>query len=660
MRESEAQNKRVEQLREELNYHNKMYYDMDSPEIEDYEYDKLLRELIEIENLHPQLKTADSPTQRVGGKADVKFQSVSHAVPMESLQDAFSLGELQAFDRRVKDICPSATYVVEPKIDGLSVSLEYEDGTFVRGSTRGDGLTGEDVSANLKTIRSIPLKLNKNIEKIVVRGEVYMPHSALEKLIRQQELNEEKIFKNPRNAAAGSLRQKNSEITAKRGLDIFVFNIQLILGEQLKGHKQSLDYLKELGFKTVPFYNEYESIEDATKEIERIGEIRGTLPFDIDGAVLKVNDFEQRVALGSTSKFPKWAIAFKYPPEEKNTKLIDIEINVGRTGVLTPTAILEPVFIAGSTVGRATLHNQDFITQKDIRVGDTVIIRKAGDIIPEVTKVVEHANNSEPYFLPQACPSCGERVFREEGEAALRCKNPECPAQLLRILIHFCSKNAMDIDGLGEAILSNLVDIGYLKTPTNIYELTEEKMKDLERSGEKSANNLINAIENSKNNDLSRLIYAFGIRHVGQKAAQLLAEHFKTMQAVMSASFEEIVAIEGFGDIMAQSVVDFFSLPESRKMVDEMSKYGLNMKSLKTVEDDRFAGKTFVLTGTLSNYTRSQASEIIEKFGGKVSSSVSKKTGYVLSGEEAGGKLTKAEQLGVKIISESNFEEMIK
>ncbi len=660
MQDFEAQRAKSEHLRELLNYHNRMYYVYDSPEIEDFEYDKLMNELIEIESKYPELILPDSPTQRVGGNADGLFSPVAHTIPMESLQDAFSKEEVLAFDKKVRELAPNATYIVEPKIDGLSVSLEYENGLFSRGSTRGDGLTGEDVSANLRTVRSIPLKLSKNIEQIEVRGEVYMPHDAFEKLVEQQELNEEKTFKNPRNAAAGSLRQKNSKITAKRGLDIFVFNIQRINGAELLSHKQSLDYIKELGFKTIPFYNEYKTIEEAIVEIDRIGSIRGTLPFDIDGAVIKVNSFEERRALGSTSKFPKWAIAFKYPPEEKQTELVDIEINVGRTGVLTPTAILEPVLVAGSTVGRATLHNQDFIAEKDIRIGDTVIIRKAGDIIPEVLCVVEHSAESKPYNIPSVCPSCGEKVLREEGEAAVRCLNPECPAQLLRVLIHFCSRDAMDIDGLGDAILKSLVDAGYINTPADIYSLNEEQLITLESFREKKVSNLLNAIEASKENDLSRLIYALGIRNVGQKAAKLLAERFGTMQALIAANAADISSIEGFGDIMAQSVVDFFSLNQSRELIDSFEKQGINMNSLKTAGDNRFNGLTFVLTGALSAYTRDDATEIIESMGGKVSSSVSKKTSYVLAGEDAGSKLTKAQALGVKIIDENQFIEMIK
>lgn len=660
MSEFERSSKRAKELRDLLNYHSHKYYVEDNPEIEDFEYDKMMRELSDIEDKFPELVTPDSPTRRVGGSADGQFTPVEHAVRMESLQDAFSLDELRAFDKRVKEVEPNATYVVEPKIDGLSVSLEYENGVFKRGSTRGDGVIGEDVSANLCTVGSIPLRLKRELDEIEVRGEVYMPREVFMKLVERQENNEEKPFKNPRNAAAGSLRQKDPKITAKRHLDIFVFNIQRINGKVLTGHKQSLDYIKELGFKTIPFYTPCTNIEDAIKEVERIGDIRGTLPFDIDGAVIKVDSFEQREALGSTSKFPKWAIAFKYPPEEKQTKVVDIEINVGRTGVLTPTAVFEPVMVAGSLISRATLHNQDFISEKDIRIGDTVTIRKAGDIIPEVLNVVEHSGASLPYVMPSVCPSCGAKVVREEGEAAVRCLNTDCPAQLLRNLIHFCSRDAMDIEGLGESNIELFVNSGLIKTPADIYALKQEQIVPLERMAEQSANNLVAAINESKKNDLSKLVFALGIRHVGQKAAKLLSERFGTMTALMNASFDEIMTIDGFGAIMAKSVVEYFNMPESIELIDKLMAAGLNMKSLKEVKDMRFAGKTFVLTGTLPTYKRSEAAEIIESFGGKTASSVSKKTDFVLAGEEAGSKLQKANDLGIKVISEDEFREMIK
>ena len=650
---------RAEELTRIIEYHSDRYYNQDAPEIEDFEYDMLMQELIRLEESYPELITPTSPTHRVGGKADGQFEPVEHKVVMESLQDGFSAEDIRDFDARVRSVVANPVYVVEPKIDGLSVSLEYENGEFVRGSTRGDGRIGEDVTANLRTVRTIPLKINTPLPFIEVRGEVYMSHEVFLSLVEEQELNEEKPFKNPRNAAAGSLRQKNPKITAKRKLDIFVFNIQQIEGHELSEHKQSIDYIKSLGFNTVPFYNTFDSIEGALGEIDRIGQIRGELPFDIDGAVIKVNDFAQREALGSTSKFPKWAIAYKYPPEEKETTLIDIEVNVGRTGVLTPTGVFEPTTLAGTTVSRATLHNQDFINELGIQIGDRVIIRKAGDIIPEVLRVTEHKSDSV-YRLPEVCPSCGAPVSRDEDEAAIRCNNPDCPAQLLRVLIHFCSRDAMDIDGLGEALLKIFADRELIKTASDIYNLKREDIACIEGLGEKSADNLINAIEKSKENDLSKLIFALGIRHVGQKAGKLLADNFGNMDAVMSASEEDVSAIEGFGGIMAKSVVDYFSMPESRKLIEELKSAGLNMNSLREIKDERFSGKTFVLTGTLTQYKRSEASAIIESFGGKTASSVSKKTTYVLAGEDAGSKLKKANELGVTVISEEEFGEMIK
>ncbi len=661
MNDYEVKKNRAEQLRKELNHHIYRYYVENENDIEDYEYDMLMRELKSIEEEYPELLTADSPTHRVGGTADKNmFSSVTHIVKMESLQDAFDKSEVLDFDRKVKEVCPDATYVVEPKIDGLSVSLEYSNGVISRGSTRGDGVTGEDITANLKTVRSIPLAIKEKLPFIEVRGEVYMPKEKFFEIVKKQELNEEKPFKNPRNAAAGSLRQKDPKITSQRGLDIFIFNIQQIDGKDLQTHKQSLDYIKSLGFKTIPFYNEFDNIDDVMKELDRIGSIRGTLPYDIDGAVIKVNRFDQREKLGSTAKCPKWALAWKYPPEEKKTKLIDIEINVGRTGVLTPTAVFEPVLVAGSTVSRATLHNEDFINEKGIRIGDTVVIRKAGDIIPEVLEVSEHAENSEPYKMPDTCPSCGEKVTREAGEAAIRCNNPDCPTQLLRMLIHFCSRDAMDIEGLGDANLELLVNEGMLKTAADIYKLDFDKVAEFERLGKKSAENLKRAVEKSKENDLGKLIFALGIRHIGQKAAKLLADRFSDMDGIISASKEEILSIDGYGEIMAESVTDFFSHPQAVELINDLKAAGVNMRSEKKVIDNRFEGKTFVLTGTLSRFTRTQASEVIETYGGKTSSSVSKKTDYVLAGEAAGSKLQKAQDLGVKIISEDEFAAMIK
>lgn len=651
--------KRAEKLRKDLNYYSYRYYVDNENDIDDYEYDMMMRELKAIEEEYPELITPDSPTRRVGGEATNMFESVAHTVKMESLQDAFSFDEIRDFDRRVKDAVTSATYVVEPKIDGLSVSLEYRDGVFVRGSTRGDGSVGEDITANLRTVRAIPLRLKTDLPFIEVRGEVYMPHSVFHKLVEEQELNEEKPFKNPRNAAAGSLRQKNPKITAKRKLDIFVFNVQQIDGHSLSNHKQSLDYLKELGFKTIPFYTEFKNIDGAIDELKRIADIRYTLPFDIDGAVIKVNDFEKRRILGSTAKFPKWAIAFKYPPEEKETKLLSIEVNVGRTGVLTPTAVFSPVLIAGSTVSRATLHNEDFIKEKGICIGDTIIIRKAGDVIPEVVSVKEHIPDAVPYRMPEICPSCGAKAVREDGEAAIRCNNPDCPAQLLRMLIHFCSRDAMDIEGLGDALLNKLVEQNMIKTAADIYSLDFDKIAEMDKMGKKSAGNLKKAIEKSKENDLSKLVFALGIRHVGAKAAKLLSDNFRDIDSIMNSSAEDISKIDGFGLVMAQSVVDFMSMPQSQKLIADLKAAGVNMKAEDTHIDNRFSGKTFVLTGTLTKYTRSEASRIIENYGGKASSSVSKKTDYVLAGEAAGSKLAKATELGVKIINEDEFAEMI-
>ena len=661
MSDYDIKKERAQQLRKELNHHIYRYYVENENDISDYEYDMLMRELKGIEEEYPDLLTADSPTHRVGGSADsTMFQSVTHIVRMESLQDAFDKSEVYDFDKRVKQVCPDATYVVEPKIDGLSVSLEYSNGIISRGSTRGDGDVGEDVTANLKTVRTIPLAINEKLPFIEVRGEVFMPREKFLEIVKNQELNDEKPFKNPRNAAAGSLRQKDPKITSTRGLDIFVFNIQQIDGKELTTHKESLDYIKSLGFKTVPFYNEFDSIEDVIKELDRIGSIRGTLPFDIDGAVIKVNRFDHRELLGSTAKFPKWALAWKYPPEEKETTLVDIEINVGRTGVLTPTAVFKPVLVAGSTVSRATLHNEDFIKEKDVRIGDTVVIRKAGDIIPEVLRVSKHADGSLPYEMPKFCPSCGAPVTRENDEAAIRCNNPDCPAQLLRNLIHFCSRDAMDIEGLGDAVLELFVNKGLLKSAADIYRLDYDIIAGFDGLGEKSARNFEYAVEKSKENDLSKLIFALGIRHIGQKAAKLLADKFGDMDSFMTAIRDDILSIDGFGEIMADSVLEYFSLSQSKKLVEQLKEAGVNMRSARVVIDNRFEGKTFVLTGTLSQYTRTEASEIIENYGGKTASSVSKKTDFVLAGEAAGSKLTKAQQLGVRIISEAEFADMIK
>lgn len=650
---------RVDELTGLLNHYIYRYYVENENDVDDYTYDMLMRELQSLEEKYPQLLRPDSPTHRVGGSADNTFAPVTHTVRMESLQDAFSEEEIRDFDTRVRAVCPDAQYVVEPKIDGLSVSLEYRDGVLVRGSTRGDGDVGEDITANLRTVRAVPLRIKEELPFLEVRGEVYLPRETFDEIVKEQELRGEKPFKNPRNAAAGSLRQKDPKITARRHLDIFVFNVQQIEGKTLTGHKESLDYLRTLGFRTVPFYTKVSDIESALAEVRRIGEIRHTLPFDIDGAVIKTDDFAQRTRLGSTAKFPKWAVAFKYPPEERETELLDIEINVGRTGVLTPTAVLSPVFLAGTTVSRATLHNEDFIREKGISIGDTVLVRKAGDIIPEVLSVVKHDPDAPLYQMPRICPVCGAPAVREAGEAAVRCTNPDCPAQLLRMLIHFCSRDAMDIEGLGEAVLETLVNRGMLKNAADIYNLDYKEIAALDGQGAKSADNLRAAVEKSKGNDLARLIFALGIRHIGQKAAALLAVRFGTMDALLAASREEILSIDGFGEVMADAVLQFFSLPQSRELLEKLQKAGLNMRSLKEVRDTRFAGLTFVLTGTLPTMTRSEASEIIENFGGKTASSVSKKTSYVLAGEDAGSKLRKATELGVPILSEDDFLKMV-
>ena len=653
----ELAKQKIADLSAQLKYHNRKYYIEDSPEIEDFEYDAMLRELEDLEKEFPELIVADSPTQNVGGAALRLFSEVEHRVKMESLQDVFNFEELKSFDEKIdKSI---TAYSVEPKIDGLSVSLEYKDGLFYRGSTRGDGVTGEDVTANLLQIKSVP-KAIKFMGELEVRGEVYMPRDSFIKLRERQELLGEAPAKNPRNAAAGSLRQKNSKITAERELDIFIFNIQYINGKEFASHIETLDFLSDLGFHTLPTYKKCSTIDEAIAEIERIGNSRGNLPYDIDGAVIKCDNLGYREILGSTSKFPKWAVAFKYPPEEKETVLKEIEINVGRTGALTPTAVFDSITLAGTSVSRATLHNEDFITSKGIGIGDTIVVRKAGDIIPEVLSVSRHCENSVVYKMPTHCPSCNSPVYREDGEAVIRCTNADCPAQLLRHLIHFTSRDAMDIEGLGEAVLAQLLEAQIISSIDDIYSIDYEKVANLERTGEKTVQNLKNAIEKSKENDVSKLIFAFGIRHIGAKAAKLLAEHFGNLDNILSASSEDIEAIEGFGKIMAESAVEFFALEGTRRMIERLKECGVNMNSLKIVSDTRFQGKTFVLTGTLSKYNRNEASAIIESFGGKTSSSVSKKTDYVLAGEDAGSKLEKAQKLGVAVISEDEFEEMIK
>lgn len=656
--------KRVEELTEQLNYHNHKYYVEDNPEISDFEFDRMLLELEELENKYPELKKPNSPTMRVGGEAVSGFAEVEHTVAMQSLQKAFDKSEIYDFDKRVREVVPNVSYVVEHKIDGLSVSLEYVDGEFVRGSTRGDGLVGEDVTENIKTIRSIPMRLKDKIPFLEVRGEVFLSRDNFNKINSTLEALEQPLFANPRNAAAGSLRQLDPKIAAKRGLDIFVFNIQQVQGAEIASHVEGLRFLKEQGFKTILNEKTFSTISDAYDEILRIGEERDSLYFDIDGAVVKVNDFAARAELGVTTKFPKWAIAYKYPAEQQKTVIRDIKIQIGRTGVLTPLAILDTVRIAGSNVSRATLHNMDFIRDKDIRIGDSVVIQKAGDIIPAVVEVLkENRNGDEIEFnMPEHCPECGALVVREEGEAAYRCTGVNCPAQRFRNIVHFVSRGAMDIDGLGPSIIEQMLDRELIKTAADLYYLKAEQIADMDKMGEKSAQNLINALEKSKTNPLYRLINAFGIRHIGEKAAKVIAKEYKTLDNLREATVEGLTAIDDVGSIMAESVVEYFNELQTIEFIKRLEAAGVNCTDSSEDElvENRFDGKVFVLTGTLSKYKRSEAAKIIESYGGKTSSSVSKKTDYVLAGEEAGSKLDKANKLGVTVITEDEFEEMIK
>ena len=652
--------KRAEELRAIIEKNNRLYYDQDAPELEDFEYDALNRELKALEAQFPQLVTPDSPTQKVGGTPSGRFSKVTHAVKMESLLDAFSYEELRDFDRRVREAGIEPEYVVEIKIDGLSCSLEYENGELVRASTRGDGVVGEDVTQNVRAIRSIPKKLKDAPEFLEVRGEVYMPHEAFQKLCAEQELQGATPFKNPRNAAAGSLRQKDAKITGSRGLSIFVFNVQQIRGKELTRHSESLDYLKSLGLPVSPRYHVVRDIEQAIAEIEQIGQNRSKLDFDMDGAVIKVNVFAEREQMGSTNKFPRWAIAFKYPPEVKETVLHSIEVAVGRTGVLTPTACFEPVFLAGTTVARATLHNEDFIRQLGLCIGDTIQVRKAGDIIPEVIGVTHHEEGAQPYTMPAVCPSCGEPVVHLEDEAALRCINPECPAQALRNIIHFASRDAMDIDGLGTAVATQLVEKDLVHSAADLYTLTMEQLLTLEKFKEKSAENLLQAIERSKGNNLDKLLFGFGIRNIGDKAAALLAEHFGSLQAIREADQEAISQIDGFGGVMAQSVVEFFAKEGTADLVHRLADTGVNMQWKGEPKGDKLAGKTLVVTGTLETLSRNEAEALIVKNGGKASGSVSKKTSYVVAGTAAGSKLTKAQALGIPVLTEIEFLEMLR
>ena len=652
--ELEQAQKRVEELRAVIEKNNRLYYDQDAPELEDFEYDALTRELKALEAQFPQLITPTSPTQKVGGTPSGRFTKVTHAVKMESLLDAFSYDELRDFDRRVRDAGIEPEYVVEIKIDGLSCSLEYENGELVRASTRGDGVVGEDVTQNVRAIKRIPKTLKNAPEFLEVRGEVYMPHEAFQKLCAEQELQGAAPFKNPRNAAAGSLRQKDAKITGSRGLSIFVFNVQQIRGKELTRHSDSLNYLKSLGYHVV------HDIEQAIAEIEQIGQNRSKLDFDMDGAVIKVNDFAQREQMGSTNKFPRWAIAFKYPPEVKETTLRSIEVAVGRTGVLTPTACFDPVFLAGTTVARATLHNEDFIRQFGLCIGDTIQVRKAGDIIPEVIGVTRRAEDAQPYEMPTVCPSCGAPVVHLEDEAALRCVNPECPAQALRNIIHFASRDAMDIDGLGTAVATQLVEKGMVHSAADIYALSREQLLTLDKFKEKSADNLLNAIQRSKENDLDKLLFGFGIRNIGDKAAALLAEHFGSLQAIREVDAAAISEIDGFGGVMAQSVVEFFAKEGTTDLVHRLADAGVNMQWKGEPKGDKLAGKTLVVTGTLETLSRNEAEALIVKNGGKASGSVSKKTSYVVAGAAAGSKLTKAQALGVPVLTEAEFLDLLK
>ncbi len=650
----------IESLRAQVEYHANRYYNLDDPEISDFEYDRLLHRLIDLEEANPQYDSPTSPTRRVGGSASNTFAQVEHRVQMGSLQDIFSFEELRDFDRRVRETVEAPSYVVEPKIDGLSVSLEYRDGVLTVGSTRGNGFVGEDVTENIRTIRSVPLQIPEKLPLLEVRGEVYMPVQSFEKVVEAQELEGEKPFKNPRNAAAGSLRQKNPKITAKRGLDIFVFNVQQIEGRELSSHSESLEYLASLGFKVVPEYKAYGDMEEVIRDIEAIGEKRGDYPFNIDGAVVKVNDFAQRELLGSTAKFPRWAVAYKYPPEEKETRLLDIQVQVGRTGAVTPTAIFEPITLAGTTVSRAVLHNQDFINEMGLAIGDKILVRKAGEIIPEVLAVTWHDPDKPSYRLPDRCPSCGAALVREEGAAAVRCPNISCPAQLVRSIIHFCSRGAMDIDGMGEAACQLLVDQSLVSTPADLYRLAPEQLIGLPGFARKKAEKVVGAIQDSKKRELSRLLFGLGLPGIGEKAAKLLAQRFGSLEAVENAGWEEIAQIDGFGEIMARSVQDYFREEHNRNLCRELQELGLNTTEARPEASGELEGLTFVLTGTLPTLTRSEAAAIIEAHGGKTASSVSKKTSYVLAGEDAGSKLTKANQLGIPVIAEEDLLKMTK
>lgn len=649
----------IQKLRQELNHHNYQYYVLDQPTITDFEYDRMLRQLEELEQAHPEWITPDSPTQRVGGKALDSFAQVVHRVPLQSLQDVFSPEELMDFHERIAQN-QAVEYLLEPKVDGLSVALEYENGVFVRGATRGDGMVGEDVTENLRTIRSIPMVVEGAPESLIVRGEVYMPRKTFERLNQERELRGEPLFANPRNAAAGSMRQLDPKVAASRGLDILIFNIQDVKGISFASDSDSLDYLRGLRFKVID-YLKSSDMEEIQLEIQKLGDEREKFPFDIDGAVVKVNNLADRTALGETAKFPRWAAAYKYPPEQKESVVRDIVVQVGRTGVLTPKAVVDPVRLAGTTVTNATLHNQDFITDKDIRIGDTVVVQKAGEIIPEIVSVVtsKRPDGTIPYQLPQQCPVCGAPVVRDEDGAHMRCTGAECPAQLLRNLTHFASRDAMDIDGLGPAVIEALVQAGLVKTAADLYSLKQDEVAQLERMGQKSAENLLSAIERSKGNDLSKLLYAFGIRQVGQKAAKVLAARFGSLEVLAQAGVEELTAIDDIGPITAQYLTQWFASPQSQHLMHSLTQAGVNTLSTAAPVGDRLAGLTFVLTGELTHHSRKEAGAMLEALGAKVSGSVSKKTSCVVAGEAAGSKLRKANELGIPVLDEEQFLQLV-
>ena len=654
--------KEIQQLRSELERHNQLYYVNDAPEISDFEYDAMLRRLEDLEAAHPEYFDPNSPTQHVGGYALNTFAQVTHEVPLESLQDVFSFEELHAFGERMDAVLADKhSYVVEPKIDGLSMSLEYENGIFVRGATRGDGAVGEDVTENLRTVRNLPQKLENAPARLIVRGEVYMSHESFESINAQREISGEALLANPRNAAAGSIRQQDPKIAASRKLDIIIFNLQLCSDRTFETHADSLDYLQSLGFPTVP-YQKCEDLQSCCDRIDWIGDNRGNYPFDIDGAVIKINDLSQRAALGSTAKFPRWAVAYKYPPEKKESIVRQILVQVGRTGVLTPKAVIDPVRLAGTTVTNATLHNQDFIDNLDLRIGDTVLVQKAGEIIPEVLSVNKdkRPEGTVPYKMPMVCPECGAPVERDEDGVALRCTGAECPAQRLRNIVHFASRDAMDIDGLGVSLCDALIKAGLVNSPAELYYLEPQSVANLERMGQKSAENLMAALEKSKENGLAKLLCAFGIRQVGQKAGKVLAAHFKNLDELMDATELELMTIPDIGATTAAFIRDWFDSPQSQHQIQLLREAGVSFESKEQIVDHRFAGKTFVLTGALEHFTRDEAGAIIEKFGGKTSGSVSKKTSYLLAGENTGSKYTKAVSLGIPILSEAEFLEMIR